>query len=135
VILNNLGADVQAIDDALTALFERLAVNPRRVAVGGFSDGASYALTLGMLNGTLFRNLLAFSPGFSAATHVQDRPRVFVSHGMHDQVLPIDPCSRRLVPKLRAAGLDVQYREFDGGHTIPPAIASEAVSWLLSGAP
>ena len=42
----------------------RYAVDPSRVAVGGFSDGASYALSLGLTNGDLFTHVLAFSPGF-----------------------------------------------------------------------
>jgi len=48
-------------------------------------------------------------------------------------VLPIDQCSRRIVPMLRRAGYDVRYDEFEGGHTVPPAIASAAVDWLLAG--
>jgi len=57
-------------------------------------------------------------------------PRIFVSHGTHDGVLPIDRCSRRIVPELERGGYDVFYREFDGGHTILPEIASEAVGWF-----
>jgi phospholipase/carboxylesterase len=34
------------------------------VALGGFSDGASYALSLDLTNGDLFASLIAFSPGF-----------------------------------------------------------------------
>jgi hypothetical protein len=45
-------------------------------------------------------------------------------------VLPIDRCSRRIVPELERGGYDVFYREFDGGHTILPEIASEAVGWF-----
>jgi predicted esterase len=44
--------------------------------------------------------------------------------------LPIDLCSRRIVPRLERAGYDVRYREFDGGHTISPEIALEAVDWF-----
>jgi phospholipase/carboxylesterase len=54
-------------------------------------------------------------------------PRVFVSHGTRDGVLPIDLCSRKIVPELKRADYDVHYREFDGGHTIPATIALEAV--------
>jgi flavin-binding protein dodecin len=35
---------------------------------------------------------------------------------------------RRIVPRLRRAGYDVTYREFDGGHTVPPEIALDAAS-------
>src|SRR5690606_11509160 len=61
------GPDVALIDDALAAVFASYAIDPKRIAIGGFSDGASYALTLGLANGHLFRTILAFSPGFEAA--------------------------------------------------------------------
>lgn len=46
-------------------------------------------------------------------------------------MLPIDQCSRRIVPELKRLGYDVTYREFDGRHTLPPEIASEAMQWFL----
>jgi poly(3-hydroxybutyrate) depolymerase len=42
------GPDVQFIDAALRYTFERVAVNPERVALGGLSDGGAYALSLGL---------------------------------------------------------------------------------------
>ncbi|MDQ3831712.1 MAG: phospholipase [Candidatus Tectomicrobia bacterium] len=130
VILDAYGPDVAFIDRALAQTFQRYAVDPAHVAVGGFSDGASYALSLGLTNGDLLTHVIAFSPGFMAPTRQQGSPRLFISHGTHDQVLPIEHCSRRIVPQLRRAGYDVRYREFDGPHTIPPAIAREAVQWF-----
>ena len=130
VIAGGFGPDVARIDAALTSVLERYPVAPG-VAVGGFSDGASYALTLGLGNGELLDSVLAFSPGFLAPDTVTGKPRLFVSHGLHDRVLPIDRCSRRLVPALQRAGYDVTYREFDGPHVVPPEVAGEAVSWLV----
>jgi phospholipase/carboxylesterase len=132
VIMDAYGPDVACIDRALAQTFRQYAVDPARVAVGGFSDGASYALSLGLTNGDLFTHVLAFSPGFFAPARRQGAPRLFISHGTHDQVLPIEHCSRRVVPPLRRAGYDVRYREFDGPHTVPPAIAREAVEWFTS---
>jgi phospholipase/carboxylesterase len=57
-------------------------------------------------------------------------PRIFVSHGVRDGVLPIDRCSRRIVSELERDGYDVLYREFDGEHSISPEIALEAVGWF-----
>lgn len=131
VIRGGFGPDVQRIDDALSEVFRRFTIDPGRVAIGGFSDGASYALSLGVINGTLFRRVIAFSPGFVAASFAVDHPRFFVSHGTGDTVLPIDACSRRLVPKLKDAGFEVLYREFDGGHTVPADVAREAIDWFL----
>lgn len=132
VIAGGYGPDVAFIDRALEQTFRRYAVDPGRVAVAGFSDGASYGLSLGLTNGDLFRHVVAFSPGFAAPATRRGAPRLFVSHGIHDTVLPIGSTSRRIVPRMRRDNLEVDYREFDGGHTVPPEIAREAVSWLLA---
>ena len=130
-VLHRPGIDLATIDRALRWVFERYAVDRGRLAVGGFSDGASYALSLGLDNGDLFSHVLALSPGFAAPTSPRGAARFFVSHGTRDTVLPIAHCSRRIVPALRRAGLAVEYHEFDGGHEIPARIARLAVESLL----
>lgn len=124
------GPDAAALDLALERMFSSYAVDPGRIAIGGYSDGASYALSLGLTNGDLFTHVLAFSPGFMAPTICEGRPRIFVSHGERDGWLPIDLCSRRIVPDLQRMGYEVRYREFEGGHVVPPRIGREAVKWL-----
>src|SRR5215211_4137163 len=125
-------SDIAAIDRALEHTFSHCAVDPSRVAVGGYSDGASYALSLGLANGNLFSHVLAFSPGFLVPTGQRGSPRIFVSHGTQDGWLPIDSCSRRIVPRLERAGYEVCYREFEGGHVVPPGIAREAAVWFTN---
>ena len=132
LIRGGFGADVTFLDAALDRVFKRFSVDPSRVSIEGFSDGASYALSLGLANGELFSKIVAFSPGFLAPGRLQGRPEIFVSHGVHDRVLPIDRCSRRVVPELRVAGYSVDYREFDGGHTVPEDIAAEAEAWVTT---
>ena len=126
------GPDVAAIDRGLEHAFSRCAVDPERVAVGGYSDGASYALSLGIANGDLFTHVLAFSPGFLAPPGQRGQPRFFVSHGTQDRWLPIDRCSRVIVPQLERAGYEVRYREFEGGHVVPPGIGREAADWFAA---
>jgi phospholipase/carboxylesterase len=132
VITGGYGPDVAFIDEALASVFQRVAIDPAAIAVGGFSDGASYALSIGIPNGDLFGAIVAFSPGFAVPPSRTGSPRVFVTHGVDDRVLPIDRCSRLLVPALREAGYDVEYREFDGGHVVPPELAREAAAWLVA---
>jgi len=126
------GPDVAGIDRALEHVFYTYRVDPGRVAVGGYSDGASYALSLGIANGDLFTHVLAFSPGFLAPPGREGSPRIFVSHGTRDGWLPIDRCSRRVVPALEGAGYEVRYREFEGGHVVPSEISDEAVGWFTA---
>jgi len=128
VIHGSYGPDVRRLDRLLEDVTTAYPVSS--LAVGGFSDGASYALSLGIGNGDIFDSVLAFSPGFTAAQVRHGRPRFFVSHGTSDPVLPIDVCSRRIVPRLEASGYDVRYEEFDGGHTAPRRITREAANWL-----
>lgn len=132
VILGGYGPDAAFLDSALSRVFERYAVDPARIAAAGFSDGASYALSIGLDNGGLFSDVLAFSPGYMAPSRPEGTPRLFISHGVRDPVLPIDACSRRLAPKLKAAGYDLDYREFDGGHLLPPEMATAAVARFLN---
>jgi predicted esterase len=125
------GPDVALLDQALTHVFGHYAVDPTRLAIGGFSDGASYALSVGLANGDLFTHIIAFSPGFIAPISPQGQPKVFISHGIRDDVLPIDFCSRKIVPQLRHAAYSVTYKEFEGGHAIPDEVAQFAVDWFM----
>ena len=131
VIREGYGPDVAEIDRLLSIVFRRYAIDPERAAISGFSDGASYALSLGLTNGDLFRAVTAFSPGFTVVRERHGKPRVFISHGTQDDVLPIDRTSRQIVPRLERSGLDVTYLEFKGGHTVPPEVARAAVEWWL----
>lgn len=135
-IRDGYGPDVSAIDQALTRTFAARRVDPQRIAVCGFSDGASYALGLGLSNGDLFGSIMAFSPGFiPSGSKNTGKPRVFVSHGTNDTILPIASCSRRLVPELKQAGYKVTYREFEGPHTVPRDIMEESLRWFLADQP
>ena len=132
VIADTYGVDVEFIDLVLEYTFERFAVDNSRLAVGGFSDGASYALSLGLINGDLFSHIIAFSPGFMAPTGQAGKPQIYISHGTGDRVLPVERCSRRLAPQLIRGGYEVLYREFDGSHAIPHEIACESVLWFAA---
>lgn len=122
--------DVAFIGRALEKTFNAVAVDPDRLTIAGFSDGATYALSLGLLNGALFTRIAAFSPGFGIDGPPAGKPKIFISHGTNDRVLPIDRCSRAIVPVLEARGYQVTFREFSGGHEIPATVRAEAFGWM-----
>ena len=131
-IRGSFGPDVRFIDAALSKVFAQCMIDPHKTAVCGFSDGASYALGLGLSNGGLFHRVMAFSPGFIPnGVKASGSPRFWLSHGTKDGILPIDACSRRLAPYLNREGYTVKLREFDGPHAVPPEIAREAIEWFL----
>ncbi|KAL4436951.1 hypothetical protein ABPG75_004090 [Micractinium tetrahymenae] len=130
VLRGGLGPDVEYINRALQQTFQQYDIDAERLCISGFSDGASYALTLGAANGGLFSHIAAFSPGFMRPPRYEGKPLVYVSHGVHDRVLRIDYCSHALVPRLEALGYSVTYTEFDGPHNVPSSIAKEALTWF-----
>ncbi len=127
------GPDVAFINRTLARTYEMRRIDPARIAMAGFSDGASYSLSIGLCNGNMFAAVFGFSPGFIAPGDRVGKPPIFISHGTIDQVLPIDECSRRIVPQLKRDGYRVTYREFEGKHTLPPDVAAEAMRWFMNG--
>ena len=123
------GPDVEFLDRAIARAFDRAFIDSCRVVIGGFSDGASYALSLGIRNARRLHGVLAFSPGFIARTRSPERLPIFMRHGTRDRMLDIDRASRPLARTLRDAGFMVDYEEFDGPHTMRPVDARAGLSW------
>src|SRR6185436_5489678 len=63
-ITDGFGPDVEFVNRALERVFTTVAIDSTRVGIGGFSDGATYAIALGLINGDLFSSVAAFSSGF-----------------------------------------------------------------------
>src|SRR4028119_1374438 len=99
ILMGREGPDIAFIDRALAQTFNRYAIDPSKVAIAGFSDGASYVLSVGITNGDLFTHVIAFSPGFMAPGAQVGKARLFISHGKTDNVLPIDRWSRASGPQ------------------------------------
>jgi len=126
------GVDAPAIERALAMVLGSCHVDSRRFAIGGFSDGASYALMVGLPSGDVFTHILAFSACIIHGTETrQPKPKVFLSHGRADGILPFASCGRRIDAQLRQAGYHVRFEVFDGDHEVPPPVAEAAFRWFL----
>ena len=124
--------DLARLDKLMNQVFDRCAIDSRRVAIAGFSDGATYALSVGLLNGDLFTHVIAHSPGFIiSGGSPRGKPRVFISHGRQDTILPFDRCGRRIAGQLERDGYRVRFDAFDGGHAATPAMRETAMSWFV----
>lgn len=125
------GPDVGRVDRALSALFEHVAVDPERIALAGFSDGATYALALGLRNPRLFGTVIALSPGFAYPTMRKGPQRVFLAHGTRDPILPFIGSKRDIVPNLERHGYDVTFVRFEGGHEMPDEVVAQSLDLFL----
>lgn len=129
-VLGDWGPDLQFVAGALRHTVDRWAIDRGRMCVAGFSDGASYALSFGIGAGDVFSHVAAFSPGLMTPRDARGKPRIFISHGTSDPVMPIDETSRRFVPALRKLGYDVTFREYDGRHNVPEPVVRQAFTWF-----
>ena len=130
-IRGSFGEDVEFLNRALEHVFRASPLIPRGLPSAD-SRRRVLCASLGLASGDLSPRVVACSPGFVISAAVHGRPRFFVSHGTSDQILPIDQCSRVIVPRLKSMGYDVTFREFDGRHELPPAVAQEAMQWLAA---
>ncbi|MGT2476479.1 alpha/beta hydrolase [Paraburkholderia terrae] len=132
IVIGGSGPDLERLDRALVEVTSRYRIDHNRLAFAGFSDGASYALSIGITNGDIASHVIAFSGGFMSVFTQEGAPKVFIAHGLADEQLPIETSGRANAAKLKAAGYDVQYIEFNGLHAIQPAITSMAIEFFLS---
>jgi phospholipase/carboxylesterase len=130
MIVGMWGPDLEFIGEAIKYAKRQCTIKDDHIGLAGFSDGASYALSMGIGNGDVFTRVMAMSPGLMQPAAVRGKPKIFISHGTADQVMPSDITSRKFVPRLKTLGYDVTYREYEGRHTLPPAIAQEAMEWF-----
>jgi phospholipase/carboxylesterase len=126
------GDDTARVDASLKLLFGEMPVDPSRCAIAGFSDGASYALSLGPRNGELFSHIMAFSPGGVAPFDDPARAKVFISQGRQDPVLPFANTADGIVPGFRSRGFDVTFQAFNGVHEFREEEIRKAFDWFLA---
>jgi len=128
---NAAPGDVAFIDSALRATFQRLRVDGKRIGMGGFSDGASYGMSLALANGDFVARVLGYSMGYLLDFAASGKPKVFMSHGTADPILPYAGAVS-IASTLRARGYDVNFVTHEGGHTIGLPVARQSFTWFLS---
>jgi len=108
---------------------------PGPIVLGGFSQGAMLSAEIAfqseqdlaalvMIGGTTI-NEAAWVDRFPGRRMMP----VFIAHGRNDGVLPFDTMER-FQARIRAAGLNVTWFPYDGGHDIPDAVIAAMNSFL-----
>jgi phospholipase/carboxylesterase len=129
-ILGRFDYDVDFISDAIASTLGRYNVDRSRLGVAGFSDGASYAMMLGLANGDIFRKVIVHSPGIRFRVTLVGHPAFFVAHGTQDGILPFLATKESFVPFLEATGAQVTFREWPGPHAMSLNLVRESLGWL-----
>lgn len=134
--LNQARSSRDLIVDFIDECIVKYAIDSEKVTLIGFSQGAilSSAVALSYpekinrvvaLSGYLNLDIATENYKEKDLTHV----KFFVSHGVVDQVIPID-WARKTKPVLEGLGIDVLYKEYPIGHGVAPQNFYDFRDWL-----
>lgn len=130
--------DLDFLEWAYDLIYRRYPVDPERQALLGYSDGASYALSVGLSNPRLFRAVMGWAAGFAAIDDTNLRPGdrkppVLLEYGSHDELFPFDRIALPMRAELERLGYRVEFRVDEGGRHWPSGtFQSEALDWFFS---
>ena len=128
--------DEQRVDDAIANLGKIVPFDRSRTVLAGFSDGATFALAMGMSRYEHFTAVIAWSPGIALRSEQPARGRtVFISHGRQDPLLKYDVTCARIVPLVEAEGGKVTFLPFDGVHDAPKPVKDAFLDAVFGPAP
>jgi phospholipase/carboxylesterase len=137
---------VEAVRGLLSSLPELVGFRPGGVVLGGFSQGGTLSLGYALARNAghlgayapdapLVLNLsgfLASHPRVAASPDTVRGVRVFWGHGTQDANIPFAMAEQGRAA-LRAAGADLEARDYRIGHTISRDELADAVEWMRAG--
>ena len=106
------------------------------VTLIGFSQGSILSYAVALTYPQKVRRVVAMSGYLNTemadekyATNDFSRLKIFASHGTVDQVIPVD-WARNSIPKIKALGIDIEYKEYPVGHGVAPQNFFDLKNWL-----
>ncbi len=130
----NFGDDVAWVGAVMTEVGTRWNIDEKRRHLWGFSAGAHWTLAIGLANANFFASIGATSGTLTSAqqigvwpNQVQRQIPVALASGDQDPNLPGVRAAR---DALNGAGHQVFYEEFNGGHTVTPAVVDNAWTFM-----
>jgi phospholipase/carboxylesterase len=135
---DTLMESLSLLDEFLAALPRTTGVTPRRIVLGGFSQGGTTSLSYAVTRPGAVAAVLNFSGFLPGAIQVDETGAtppstpIFWGHGLGDPAIPIGLAERGR-NRLRRAKAPLLTRDFSIGHWIVPEEVEAAVA-MVSGA-
>jgi phospholipase/carboxylesterase len=130
--------DLEFLEYAWDLIYRRYPVDRERQVLVGYSDGASYALSMALSNPGFFDAALCWAAGFvvvdrSAIPHPGSKARLYLEYGTHDPLFSFEQIAVPMRDNLRKAGYDVTFSVDEGGRHWPSGtFQREALDWYFS---
>jgi phospholipase/carboxylesterase len=126
---------LQSVEDFLRALKQEMKYG--KVIMSGFSQGGTMSLAYGLTHSDEVAAVLNFSgflaeyPGVSPDLPNPPPPqlKIWWGHGKQDPAIPFALAIEGRA-QLKAAGYDIEARDYDIGHWIDGGELADAVTWL-----
>ncbi|MGV9003793.1 alpha/beta hydrolase [Flavobacterium sp.] len=112
------------------------AIDENDVTLIGFSQGSILSYAVALSYPQKVQRVVAMSGYLN--TDMADKKytrndfsnlKIFASHGTVDQVIPVD-WARNSIPKIKALGIAIVYKEYPVGHGVAPQNFSDLKNWL-----
>jgi phospholipase/carboxylesterase len=138
LIAANDRPDLDFLEWAYDLIYRRYPVDPDRQAMIGYSDGASYALSVVLSNPGIFRAVMGWAAGFlvvdeDGISADDPKPTVLLEYGTHDQLFPFERVALPMRQRLEQMGYAVEFRVDEGGRHWPSGdFQPEALGWFFS---
>ena len=124
---------VEFIDECIA----KYDIDADKVSLFGFSQGAILSSAIALSYPEKINKVAALSGYLNTEIATEDylknnvsKVKFFVSHGIVDQVIPID-WARKTKPALENLGINVVYKEYPIGHGVSPQNFYDFKDWLL----
>ena len=132
------GEDFAFLEFAWDLIYRRYPIDPDAQCVLGYSDGASYALSLALSNPGFFDAALCWAAGFAvmdrnAVGLESRRTRVYLEYGTHDELFGFEEVALPMRERLERAGYAVEFSVDEGGRHWPSGdFQPQALDWYFS---
>ena len=117
-------------------LIENYPIDANNVTLIGFSQGTILSYAIAVSYPEKVQRVVAMSGYFNpeiARENYQNNDfsqlKIFASHGSVDQVVPVE-WARNSIPKLKALGIAIVYKEYPVGHGVAPQNFFDFKNWL-----
>lgn len=124
------------IANFIDELIENYPIDASSVTLIGFSQGTILSYAIAVSYPEKVQRVVAISGYFNPEIAVENyqnndfsQLKIFASHGSVDQVVPVD-WARNSIPKLKALGIAVEYKEYPVGHGVTPQNFFDFKKWL-----
>ena len=132
------GEDLTFLEFAWDLIYRRYPIDPHAQCVLGYSDGASYALSLALSNPGFFDAALCWAAGFAvmdrrAVGQESRRTRIYLEYGTHDELFGFEQVALPMRERLERAGYPVEFSVDEGGRHWPSGdFQPQALDWYFS---